>query len=166
MIVYTGPLNTSPFGGGRKLIEYPPVSERSKTPRYGVSNRFNEYPQFKLPLLVTGNGRSGTTWLAKTFQKAGIDCPHEHCGEQGTVSWYFYRDSDWHPYHVSHRPVGRVIHVGERRGDFNFDNVVHLVRHPLKVIGSMSRVMSMTDHQYVAEGEEDDAHGLHYLGRS
>lgn len=141
--------NDSPYGAGRKLIEYPKISERSRTPRYGV--RKLDRPRFHLPLLVTGNGRSGTTWLAKTFEKAGIDCPHEHCGQHGSVSWYFAADSDWHPYHVSHRPQGRVIHVGERLSDFRFDYKVQLIRNPLKVIGSMSRVMSMTDHYYAVD---------------
>lgn len=141
--------NQSPYGAGRKLISYGKINERSRTPLYGV--RDLPIRRFELPLLVTGNGRSGTTWLAKTFEKAGIDCPHEHCGEHGSVSWYFFADSNWHPYHVSHRPVGRVIHVGERRGDFKFDYVVHLIRNPLKVIGSMSRVMSMTDHWYAVD---------------
>jgi hypothetical protein len=80
-----------------------------------------------------------------------IDCPHEHVGSSGTVSWYFFADSDWHPYHVSHRPVGRVIHIGERLSDFRFNYTVHLMRNPLKVIGSMSRVMSMTDHWFAVE---------------
>lgn len=140
--------NTSPYGRGRKLISYPRISERSKTPLFGVRQKRSDQKKFKLPLLVTGNGRSGTTWLAKTFAKAGIDCPHEHVGQHGSVSWYFVTDSDWHPYHVSHRPVGRVIHMGERRSDFDFNYTVHLVRDPLKVIGSMSRVMSMTDHWF------------------
>jgi len=141
--------NSSPYGAGRKLVSYGRISERSRTPLYGVSKL--DAHRFRLPLLVTGNGRSGTTWLAKTFEKADIDCPHEHCGQHGTVSWYFFADSNWHPYHVSHRPVGRVIHVGERRSDFRFDYVVHLIRDPLKVIGSMSRVMSMTDHWYAVD---------------
>lgn len=140
--------NISPYGHGRILKAYPRISERSRTPIYGVK-QLPATERYRLPLLVTGNGRSGTTWLAKTFEKTKvIGCPHEHCGDHGTVSWYFFADSDWHPFHVSHRPVGRVIHVGERRSDFNFQWTVHLVRDPLKVIGSMVRVMSMTDHWY------------------
>jgi hypothetical protein len=67
------------------------------------------------------------------------------------VSWYFFTDSAWHPYHVSHAPKGRVIHIGERKSDFRFEYVVHLIRDPLKVIGSMSRVMSLTDHAYAID---------------
>lgn len=141
--------NTSPFGHGRTVVSYGKLNERTRTPLYGV--RRLPQARFTLPLLVTGNGRSGTTWLAKTFKKAGIDCPHEHCGQHGTVSWYFFADSNWHPYHVSHPPAGRVIHMGERRSDFKFEYVVQLVRDPLKVIGSMSRVMSMTDHWYAVD---------------
>lgn len=151
--------NISPYGAGRTIISYGKLNERTRTPLYGVK-RLTQ-PKVALPLLVTGNGRSGTTWLAKTFKKAGIDCPHEHCGEQGTVSWYFFADSNWHPYHVSHPPVGRVIHMGERRNDFRFNYVVQLVRNPLKVIGSMSRVMSMTDHWYAVENHAYSAEMYH-----
>jgi hypothetical protein len=63
--------NISPYGAGRKLIKLNPISERSRTPRYGVPKLRG--PHYHLPLLVTGNGRSGTTWLAKTFKAAGID---------------------------------------------------------------------------------------------
>lgn len=147
--------NDSPFGAGRRLVSYGRINERSRTPLYGVGKL--DAHRFRLPLLVTGNGRSGTTWLARTFKAAGIECPHEHCGQHGTVSWYFFADSNWHPYHVSHAPKGRVIHIGERRSDFRFEYVVHLIRDPLKVIGSMTRVMSMTDHWYAVDNRAYDA---------
>lgn len=156
--------NDSPYGAGRKIVGYARISERSRTPLHGVKRL--DRPRFHLPLLITGNGRSGTTWLAKTFEKAGIDCPHEHCGQHGTVSWYFFADSNWHPYHISHRPRGRVIHVGERLSDFRFDYTVQLIRDPLKVIGSMSRVMSMTDHWFAADNRAYPSEVFHDKSKS
>lgn len=107
-------------------------------------------PKFKLPLLITGNGRSGTQWFSRVLAKVGVDCPHEHCGTHGTVSWYFFTDSDWHPYNKSYGR-DRIVHTGERRSDFEFLHTVHLTRDPLKTIGSLCSVMSLTNHKYVSE---------------
>ena len=41
-----------------------------------------------LPLLVTGLGGGGTTWVATQLALWGIDARHERIGRAGAVSWY------------------------------------------------------------------------------
>jgi len=139
--------NISLYGAGRELIEYPTISPRAKLRRFGVP-KITMATRFKLPLLVTGNGRSGTKTTSMMLRKAGFDLPHERCGKLGTVSWYFFTDSDWHPYP---KESSGIVHLGERRSDFEFNRVVHLVRNPLKVIGSMWNGMTLTNHRFVAD---------------
>lgn len=66
-------------------------------------------------IVVLGCARSGTMYISNVFQKLGIDIRHEKMGIDGT--------SDWHkvPSDLS-----------------EFDCVLHQVRHPLKVISSMT----------------------------
>lgn len=99
-------------------------------------------------LLVTGTGRCGTTWLSRTLLATGLDVPHEHMGKHGTVSMYFQVDSPWYPFIPWAKPLEKIAHVGERRSDFNFNHVVHLVRHPLKVAASMRSIIGELTYEW------------------
>lgn len=74
-------------------------------------------------LLVTGCGRSGTTYMTEFLQKSGLRVFHERMGEDGCVSWMTGADADWAP-------------VGPLAKNFEFKHIFHQVRHPLKVIQS------------------------------
>ena len=73
-------------------------------------------------VLITGHGRSGTGYITKLLQSAGLDVGHEAIGFDGAVSWPHIADGEisW---------IGRV-------DSSDFDRVIHQVRHPLKVISS------------------------------
>jgi hypothetical protein len=74
-------------------------------------------------LLVTGCGRSGTTYISQLLTLSGLDIPHELMGEHGVASWYMAVDSKEAP----HGPGAKGFH---------FKRVYHQVRHPLDVISS------------------------------
>lgn len=103
-------------------------------------------------LLVVGNMRCGTTWLTHALRHIGMDVMHECFGEDGSVSWFFTLDHHWYPAHPNNTPRGRTAHIGEgRRSDYQFDHVVHLVRDPLKTIGSMCSIMQKVEQEWLAE---------------
>jgi len=93
-------------------------------------------------LLITGCPRAGTLFAANVWRRAGLDFGHEHCRGDGSVSWFFAVDDDSYPDLPWKNPKGRCAHVGERRSDYEFANVWHQVRDPLKCITSMSLVVS------------------------
>ena len=76
--------------------------------------------------LITGCGRSGTMYMAKMLQSAGLDVGHEALGQDGVVSSIWAVADDWYPsYHQQRkRPA--------------FDVVLHQVREPLATIGSLT----------------------------
>jgi hypothetical protein len=75
----------------------------------------------KQKLLVTGCGRSGTTYMAKFLEKSGYDIHHESAGTEGCVSWPMIVNyySPW-----------------TQPNEDSFDHIFHQVRHPLDVITS------------------------------
>jgi len=74
-------------------------------------------------VLITGCGRSGTTYMTEFLRKSGLDVLHEQMGRDGSVSWIMGAETDWAP-------------VGPLLKNFEFDHIFHQVRHPLKVIRS------------------------------
>lgn len=122
----------------RKIYTLPKTtySLRSKCEKWGVAKRRKKE---KRMLLITGSGRSGTTYAARTMQAIGLDIPHEKVGEHGTSSLFFLMDSAWYPMLPWYK--GRN-HVGERRSDFEFAHVVQIVRHPLKTIPSIGKIFN------------------------
>jgi len=74
-------------------------------------------------LLITGCGRSGTTYMTEFLRLSGLDVRHEKMGADGSVSWIMGAETDWTP-------------VGPLLKDYEFEHIFHQVRHPLKVIQS------------------------------
>lgn len=77
------------------------------------------------PVLFTGTGRSGTTFLCKIFQVVGLNISHDNdidCGHypgtDGAASWFDAFVTEFH---------------GKRR---MYREVLHIVRNPIKVIAS------------------------------
>lgn len=84
-------------------------------------------------LLVTGCGRSGTLYASEVWKTQGMDVRHEKpvppngcMGEDGIASWLMAVDDPYPPYGPS------II-------GYEFDLVIHQVRHPLKVIASVAQ---------------------------
>lgn len=82
-------------------------------------------------ILVIGCPRSGTRYTNEVLRQMGLKVEHEKMGRDGTVSSWFAVDDYYYP--RAH---------GGRRADFHFDLVVHQVRHPLDVIGSLETAMN------------------------
>jgi hypothetical protein len=111
-------------------------------------------PKKKRKLFVAAAGRSGTQYIARVWKKLGLRIGHEYVGEDGTASSPFVSPRVMYPAVPSRAPKGRCIHIGERRGDFEFEHVFHQVRHPLKVVDSMR--WTPTPRNYL------DAYGIQY----
>lgn len=80
----------------------------------------------QLRLLITGHPRSGTTYMARLMQAYGLDVCHEKLGADGISSWMFAVQE------ATNVPYGD----GSVRRAFDFETIVHVVRHPLKVLAS------------------------------
>lgn len=84
-------------------------------------------------LLITGCGRSGTLYSARLFSELGMDIMHEldrHSselkGKDGFASWFMVVDDPSPP-------------QGPSSQDYQFQYVLHQVRHPLAVIASFAQ---------------------------
>lgn len=93
----------------------------------------------KKKLLVTGCGRSGTLYITSYLQKLGLDVRHEEpvppngvMGKEGMVSWFMAADDPNPP-------------MGPGRTHYEFEYILHLVRHPLKVIASVAQFIFKLD---------------------
>lgn len=75
--------------------------------------------------LITGSGRSGSTYIAKVLQRCGLDIGHHKMGSDGTVCGYYCFDVKKYP--VKSHPVPRP----------KFDVILHQVREPLANIASL-----------------------------
>jgi hypothetical protein len=109
-------------------------------------HRSRKRTQQRCRVRVIGNSRSGTAWFTKVLKAAGLDVGHEFVGPDGTVSCYFFIDTPRYPVSPTTSPVGKVAHVGEQYSDYQFDVTLHIVRNPLKCIGSIWSTMQ-TQHQ-------------------
>jgi len=85
------------------------------------------------PSLITGTGRSGTTYICKLFNAVGVRISHDNdddCGkfpgELGAASWY-------HAFKHHHMSQFNAT---------DFEHVLHLVREPLSVIKSRAKKSS------------------------
>lgn len=68
-------------------------------------------------VLVTGCGRSGTTFIATFLAKNKLDVRHESLGKDGCASWFMATDPS----------------IGAQ-----FRHIFHQVRHPIHVIASVT----------------------------
>lgn len=80
-------------------------------------------------LLVVGAPRSGTLFFANFLQTLGMRVNHERMGQDGVVN------ASWLPM----RAEGDNFIGSQGRQDYTFERILHLVRHPLPCIESMSR---------------------------
>jgi len=99
-----------------KLNEPVIVSKKSKKLRCWRNSTLSK--RGKYDLLITGSGYSSTGFFAKAFTDAGYPLGHEMLKTHGT--------SDW---------KGAARH-NQKIHPFQFNHVVLLLRHPLKVLNS------------------------------
>ena len=87
------------------------------------------------PFLVTGTARSGGPGIAAVLRRAGIDARFGGLGRHGAVSWAhaFSNRSIDVPFEMAEDRVRRMA------PSFAFSPIVHVVRHPLDVVGDLYR---------------------------
>jgi hypothetical protein len=108
---------------GLEVAKISSVDLEQKVGEHGL-----ELPEFAAKrLLVIGAPRSGTQFFTGVLKNFGMRVNHERMGEDGIVH------SGWMP------PGGNTRFKGYTREKFSFDRILHLVRHPLLVIDSLSR---------------------------
>ncbi|GMH61451.1 hypothetical protein TL16_g03256 [Triparma laevis f. inornata] len=109
-----------------------------KLPLFHTTTNECDKPGMDCRPLVTGCGRSGTHFMADEIMGNGIPVKHERIDEAGSVSWI---------YGANHVPSLRKLETwfaSEEdtvlRESLNFRHfpVVHVVRHPLKAIASLT----------------------------
>ena len=71
----------------------------------------------------------------------GVNVKHEHMGEDGTVSCFFFFPATYMPLSVNYLHYENENNIPEMFNDYTFNIRVHLVRHPLKCIRSMFELM-------------------------
>jgi hypothetical protein len=79
------------------------------------------------PFVVAGAGRSGTLYISKVLSELGVPCTHEKHFQPSTRQWpedFSGGEASWHavPF-LEHRPRDVAV--------------VHQVRHPVDVVGSL-----------------------------
>jgi hypothetical protein len=82
-------------------------------------------------LLVIGSPRSGTQFITGLLNRFGLRVRHERMGEDGTVN------CAWLVYRIKNDPLIQI----SGRQHYEFDQIVHIVRHPFAVIASLSAEM-------------------------
>lgn len=108
------------------------------------------------PLCVHGAPRSSTTYHAKALMAAGFNVGHNWTDLDGTVSHWLampgpYPRTPW-DMGTKARPNTMAAHVGEDVEALRFGMEIHIVRHPLSVIGSIrGGLLSKTHWQWFAE---------------
>ncbi len=121
-------------------------AKNSKAEKWGVDKR--RAKPAKRDLMIIGSGRSGTDFSARLFQKLGYDLRHETTGVFGTSTHFFHTDHHWYPYLPWTRDAA---HIGERLSDYEFENVVHIVRNPLTCIPSIAKVFATIDWEFAED---------------
>jgi hypothetical protein len=116
--------------------------------------------------LITGCGRSGTLSLTTYLSSLGIPAVHEKLRWSSViVSWLYASPADfsgrqrWYPMEDPGTKRVRLAMIQRSNRGRIFDPVIHLVRHPLKVISSTHRC-------FCADGDKSSALGKQYDKKS
>lgn len=124
----------------------------SNVEKWGVDKLPADAPRQTRRVLITGSGRTGTHNMSKLLRACNIDVGHEFMGEIGTSSHFFCADSDWYPFFPFVKGVdfGKA-HAGQRQSDYIFENVIHVIRHPLLVIPSVEAKFGTMDYEFMED---------------
>lgn len=119
--------------------------------QYNIDNRFfhngkaaailSEPMNQKTQRMIAGHPRSGTMYMSTFLQALGIDMKHQELGKDGVVSWQ---------------------HIANNEYRVECDNVIHQVRHPLKVIASTAYTFDSSGYPFMFDcvGEPTNKHPL------
>ena len=136
-----------------------PSSSSSSTTTANVEKPRSQKGKKQIPL-VTGCGRSGSLSVSSYLASKGISSIHEGMKRSSvSVSWlYLMSQPGRYPFEDL---ASAKLRVAKRRvwgGDIPiFDPVVHLVRHPLKVISSTRRCFCGKGTRDTMRGRNSDA---------
>ncbi len=131
----------------RDIYEYPRrLTHKTRALKRGVDKWRRK--KIQLPILILGTGRCGTRFMAKVLQMCGLDVQHELCGEHGTSSHFFHSDFHWYPYLPWYPDRA---HYGERRDDYEFKHVIHMVRNPLTCIPSIAKIFQALEWEFMED---------------
>lgn len=91
----------------------------------------------KRDVLILACGRSGTLYTSRVFKSVKYDVGHEKIGENGSISMYLVAGkTDCTSINKGQKTL---IHAGEDRANYEFGQVWHQLRHPLKAIDSLAK---------------------------
>lgn len=100
-------------------------------------------------VLVLGTARAGTLYVSRVWKAVGLDVKHEAVGSAGCVSCFFAVNEP--PPLDKNAIVEKAKHSdGSRFEQYRWDHVFHQVRHPLKVVASVEKIMSRADRVWMA----------------
>lgn len=88
-------------------------------------------PKKRKKILITGCGRSGTSYISALLIRYGFDVKHEAEGRDGVASWCMAVSND------------KAV-FGPALNEFKFDLICHQVRNPLKVISSVHTISELS----------------------
>jgi len=95
-------------------------------------------------ILITGCGRSGTTYTTVVLRALGLKILHEKMGKDGTVNWRL-------PYDLPYGPM-MPLNRYPTNGLDGFGHIFHQVRNPLKAIPSIHTVTARS-WKYISQTE-------------
>lgn len=75
--------------------------------------------------------------MNRVLRNAGVDVGHEHMKREGTVSMFFAVEDVWYPGKHWNDDGGVEDEQRQRRSDYVFGEVWHIVRDPRRVIPSL-----------------------------
>ncbi|GBG30864.1 Hypothetical Protein FCC1311_070842 [Hondaea fermentalgiana] len=108
--------------------------------------------------LITGCGRSGTLSLMEYLRSINVQAVHEQVATAHvSVSWLYAAESDVYPFELKNSLVLRKkLKASLPPGKPLFGPVVHLTRHPLKVMSSTRRCFCGKGDRTLARGAKND----------
>jgi len=90
----------------------------------------------RLDFLIVGHPRSGTRYMSELFTSFGLQVGHEKYGRYGTSSWLLAVESEEYPQFYWQSNGEPSNNPKDRRSDFDYRHIIHVVRDPLKTIAS------------------------------
>ena len=92
--------------------------------------------------LVVGHPRTGTGYMSKLFQSAGLHVGHEFIGSHGISCWMFATPDDNYAKGVK----GDI--KNKSRKNFSFKYIVHNVKHPFTCMSSIVNIENKASESY------------------
>jgi len=94
--------------------------------------------KYKRKLLILSVARSGTQYITALLRNCGFKIGHEGFKREGTVGMFFAVEDVWYPGKHWNDDDGFEDESRQKRSDYDFEQVWHMVRDPRRVIPSLS----------------------------